>query len=64
MKKETKKTPSNLFNNWVMPYVKKELEKNFGKWAEKQKLYEKLDEVILFGKTLKINKKTGKISVI
>lgn len=40
------------------------VEKQLGKWAEQNKIFEKIDEVLLYGKTLAVNKIKGIIEVI
>lgn len=40
--------------------VKKEMEK----WCEKNKIFQKMEEVVVYGKTLRVNTKTGGIDII
>lgn len=40
------------------------LQKAFDSWTKREKLEEKMDALLIFGRTLCINKKTGKIKVL
>jgi len=40
--------------------VKKQMER----WCEKNKIFDKFNDVILYGKTLRVNNKTSEIEVI